>query len=622
MGADDVHKGLKRNDAELAVTAFLKLPPEARAPHAAAIGALFRASVAEAHRRGDWGRLDFWAARASKDESLVGAPGSDDAARCWWALLWGALRTKDFARADLAWQRLEPVSRPRAPALADEMKAFVESKGTKLLGGAPPTLAPDVDPRLGYEATSPKRALPPMPTDPAGTEPAVLALCALHPWGVFADSVSSWSQKAPAALKGGIKACAVKLAVRELLLRAQSRGALEGPAALIGALLREGEAPAELAQDVLLAFRVVSSHQAPGPFVAEMAARPYCLLAAAAARYPENMEIVSRSLEGRQFSQDAVRSGLRLVEELLRDLPGRGPPGSGLPFKALGLWAITQADSPAAVPEWLGRAFDRLAQERVALTATLNDASPKERIEHLEMIVDLLPVSTAEEVFTAVWDGASEEVRRTLGRMMHILLERVTEESATRGAMRRLAKTDPEDIEAFDSILDALLDRPDEELSAPALRLFARHESKLVALDRDFLTIALGATRVLSEARQRIDLYVRGKGPVALIEAASAAAGARWGPLVPGLIDEAIAGCGGETRALAEAFHAAQLLDAPKETLRRIGRALLAAFEEKPSTQETVKRAVQFARKAGARLTKKKPKRTKKPRSKQDEIPF
>ncbi len=622
MGAEDVLKGLRRNDAEVAVAALLKLPPEGRAPFAEPVGALFRASVVEAHARGDWSRLGFWVARAAKEESLAGPPSSDDAVRCWWALLWGAVRTKDFPRAELAWQRVEPLARSRAPALAEPMRAFVESQGQKVspVVGVP---SPSVDPRLGYEAKTVKRALPPLPTSLEGVEPAVLALCALQGWGVFADTIESWAKKVAPALAAPLKVLGVRLAIRELLLRARVQGAIEAPAVLIGRLLREGVVPPELGADVLNAFRLVSSSLPKGPFSTEAAARAYCLLGSAAAAYAENVTLVARSFGGRLFTPAAASSGLRLAEELSRAGAGLEPSVQlHVAFKGLQLWRLTQVEEvPPLAPEWLARAFERVAAERTALTAHLNGASPKELLEDLRVLGETLPTSTVETCFEAAWDGASEAARKALALLMHLLMERVSDGAAFQDAKRRVAKAQGE--EEVEAIIDELFGGTPPPMSPAGVRLVQRHAATLASVDADFLLLALEGTRSAREARAMLERFIDGKGSVAMLEAASVAANADWGALSLELEDRAIATCKGDTRALAEAFHAAQMLGAPKTTLRRVGRPLLTAFAQSPSDAPTVKRAVQFAKKAGARLTKKRaPKGKKAAKSEEPEIPF
>lgn len=615
MGADDVVKGLKRNDAELSVAALLKVPPQERGELLAAVGGLFRAAVADAHHRGDFGRCGYWASRAAKEERLCGEAGSADAARCWWTLLWGAVRTKDLSRAALAWRHLEAEAQTRAPALAKELGAFIDSGGTV----APS--APLIDPRLGHEPTAQRRPRPSAPTSAAEIETKVLALCAQHPWPVFGETMEAWCQKAPSELALPLRVLGVKLAVRELLLRAQKRQGDVSPALLVASLLKDAGTPAEVADDVLVAFRVVSSGAGPEPLATEAAGRTFSALAATAARFPSHRELVSRAVESRLFAEGAARSGLRLIETLLEVSPGDAAtaPSAALAVKALNLWFILNDDAPAPAPapEWLVRAFERLARERTALTRLLGDIDVKKRGDVLDAISGLLPIEVGEAIVDGVWDGSTQPVRRDLGALLEDLIDRTQFEDFTSSRLRRLSRAGAgpgPDLEAF--LIEAQREYEGADLSKPARRLFERHEAQLLTLDMDFLGMALEGAPTHDAARQKVDRYVSGKGVVAQIEAAAVATGTGFFQLAVELEGRVLLDFADDVKTLAEAFHAVRRLGAPKNTERCFGQALLRAYEANPVPGDSINRAVEAARLAEARGPKKKKTATKKPKAK------
>ncbi len=635
MGADDVAKGLKRNDAELAVAALLKLPVHERDAHLAAVGELFRAAVAEAHQRGDWSRLGFWVARVAKEERLGGDATSADAAKCWWALLWGAVRTKDLPRAALAWRHLEPQAQAQAPALGRLVGAFVESGATAVPAEAAP-VAPRVDPRLGHEPQSQRRPRPPAPTSVSQVETAVLTLCAQHPWGVFAETMEAWCQKAPAELAAPLRVLGVRLGVRELLIRAEKHHADVSPAVLVATLLRDAGAPLEVADDVLVAFRVVASSVGPEPLATEAAARPFCLLGAATARFPAHREIVSRAVEGQLFAKGAARSGLRLVETLLGATGGSATPSLALAVKALKLWPLVNDE--AFAPEWLAQAFARLSAERTALTRFLGDLDTKQRLAFFDAVGELLPAEVGEAIVDGAWDGSDGPVRHALGQLVADLVSHVNSDAITSARLRELTRDGPGPD--FESFLEEVEDEFESaELCPKALKLFERHEAQLLTLDREYLEMALEREQTLEDARKKVERFVAGKGAVALVEAAATATNAGWTELGFEVESRLVRDYASDAKALAEAFHAAHRLGAPRMVLFRLSLALLKAYEAAPATGDSVVRAVEAARvvvtpkikpkksatkKAKKSKAKKKPSKPKKSPAKpeQDDLPF
>lgn len=625
MGADDVAKGLRRGDAELAVTALLKVPPEERGAVLPAVGSLFRAAVAETHRRGDFSRCAYWAARAEREPGLCGEGASAEGVACRWALLWGAARSRDFPRARRVWQPARAEAERTAPALSRAVDAFLESEGTALPAGTTwrPPEAPAPDPRLGYERAAPRPALPPPPTSAAAVEPAVLALCARQSWPTFAQTLLAWCAAAPPELAGPLRALGVKLALREQLLRASTAPVDTAPAQVVASLA--AGAPPSAADDVLLSLRLLSASAAASPFETEAAARPFCLLAAAAAAQPAHRALVAQLVEGQLFAGAAARAGLRLVQTLLATAPS-----PALAVKALLLWVLAKGEAGGA--EWLTAAFTRLAANPAALGAWLGAAGGKARAEALRVMALVLPVELCERLADALWEGAPEPVQRDLAALVESLMARVQALAFTRQHASTIAGMDPLEL----SFLLAEFEQSFEgsDLSEPARRLFERHEAKLLRLDSRFLVLALEEAASPAVARRKVDQFLAGRGALGLVEAAAHAANTGWGPLSEELERKLIVDYAKDAGALAEALPAARRLGAPTAVLVRLAAALLEAHGAKPMVGEAGGRALELARqlaRPGRRPRKKRAPKARAPKKgpkkppgkpKQDDIPF
>ena len=374
---DDVSKGLRRNDAELAVSALLKVASAERESVLPAVGALFRQAVLEVHRRGEWSRGVFWAARAEKEPRLYGLPDSDDHRAVLWALMWAAVISREFERAARLWALVRPQVEAKAPALALAIEAHIASRGSP-----PPALiaalnVPEPDPRLGREPTQSSSKLTlPAPTTLVSVESSVLAACSGLPWAQFADTVTTWVRTATPELARTIATLATSLAVRELLVRfseaANSQRSV--PGLLVAELIRQVGAQATMSEDVLLAFRLVASDGAQQPFANEQAARPFCALASATAAYELHRPLVVRALESRLFAPAAARSGLRLLEGLAtKTLPPE------LFAKAVALICMEQHEFVPEAPAWLRQAWELLMKEPTDFQRWISALPERER---------------------------------------------------------------------------------------------------------------------------------------------------------------------------------------------------------------------------------------------------
>jgi len=97
---ENVEKGIRRGDAELALQALLRLAPADRTPFLERVGVLFRSAVQADHLAKSWSRLTFWASRAEKVPGLEGAASSPERFATHWALTWGAIKTGEWETAN------------------------------------------------------------------------------------------------------------------------------------------------------------------------------------------------------------------------------------------------------------------------------------------------------------------------------------------------------------------------------------------------------------------------------------------------------------------------------------------------------------------------------------------
>ena len=248
---DNLEKALKRSDADLAVESFLKLPENERHPWLERVVALIAPAIARQHANANWSMLMSWAARLERTPSLLPSTEANDIA---WALMWGALRTKDSQRAQRWFRVLEPELRASAPTLfaavegavtgtprAEAMRRFVEA-----------------DPRLGHERAR-ARSTPAVPVTAESAHAAVLALRGTTSFADFETTVGSWLSGAPEAVRPTIAEVAGSLALRETIKRlVQGTSNPLGPLALLRTSIERGRAPIELEGAALTALRLAA----------------------------------------------------------------------------------------------------------------------------------------------------------------------------------------------------------------------------------------------------------------------------------------------------------------------------------------------------------------------------
>jgi hypothetical protein len=618
---EDARKHLTRGDLEGALPMLLRVPSPLREEVLLPGAVLFRKRVREHHQRGAWGALSTLAARADAEPGLVERGVEAEEARAtYWPLLWAAGRARDWARAQRLWQPLAAVARERAPQLAVALDTWLSSQGAVTAEALAPVLSrlPAVDARLGIEPAR-VHATVPAPRSVAEVEEAVLALCALEPFAVFASRAGTWAREAPAEVAQVVWELAGQLAARELWIRAEAgkgAAALSEPAVLLARAVREAHAPAVLSEPVVQALRLVSSVLPREGLSRLEEAEPWCALAHAAALQHEVRPWVVRAVVGIRCLGAAVPRVLRLYEALL-DLA----PEVALWARAFLTWCEWQPEAPSA-PGWLEAGLRRLLSTEVpALLAWLKGATPAERKALVDGVASTCAPELVEAWVEALWEGADEPLRRELGGAIKTLLDRSRVKSSGR-QLDRLLRGAKDEKQAIRILMEHQLEHAQalEKLSAEGLRIWRRFASRVFPFQEKFLEVALHEAASDTEAWQAAMAYLQAHpGDRGYVEVLRAMDMVRLEVLAKRALAQWLEQRAGDVRALAGAVMAADRMATPCQYLHPVLEAFMQALAERPPSEaptEEVQRARTVAGNHGYRLRKRRASRKKKAGSK------
>lgn len=497
-GTDNVEKGIRRGDAEVALQALLRLAPPERAPFIEQVGALFRVAVQADHRARNWSKLMSWASRAERIPGLEGLPGSPEFFATHWALTWGAVKTKEWDRARRWWQPLSPVLRQQAPAFAAALEAVVSG------GATPEVVAPFLtapspdDPRLGKE---PKRRHLEWkaPTSAEDVERTLLSMVGREPWGVFAANVTQWAPLANEASRGRMLELAGHLATRETVKRLASSQAHPGePAVLLRFAVESLGAPASLADEALLVFRMLAARM-PREVRAVAAAREFTQGALAASAYEALRPLVGAVLTRLTFTPEAAGPVLKLIDHLLGQQPDVALLGKALLL--LSNFGPEGADAHRPSPV-LVRAFSTtITTDAAALGRWFDGLTPQQRKGLAGWMSFVLPVELVQAFVPAAWPWVAPAARKELVWVVENVLLRLRDLHLT------------SDLDDLDDWLDD--DDPLEGPLPPQARPFWNAVRDLVLPeDLVFLPFALREAR----GERPLELVTRALGEKPTIE--------------------------------------------------------------------------------------------------------
>src|SRR5579883_2491182 len=256
---EDLDKGLRRRNVDLAVEGLTRLPEAERGQAGPLVTALFREEAERLlrDRAGQQGRLAVLAGWAADEPALLGGR-----VELTWALLGALLRARDLPRARRLYALIEAGVRDRAPALHAWLRAFLDGEGRIPAEAADhlprlPVAQPDL--RLGYDPPARPRARVPAPRTPEEAPAAVLTLFGsegVRPLAV-AEALRGWLREAPPPVRAALAQAAGPLVVREALQRAQTRQGIGGLLALLADLA--AITPEGLAGEAFLGFRLASA---------------------------------------------------------------------------------------------------------------------------------------------------------------------------------------------------------------------------------------------------------------------------------------------------------------------------------------------------------------------------
>lgn len=614
---EDARKYLRRGDLEGALPALLRLPPPRRdelLPHAAA---LFRKAVEEQHRRGAWGGLGELAARAEAEPGLVERGASPEEARAlYWPLMWAAGRARAWARAQKLWGFLATTARESAPRLAAAVEAWIVTQGVPASEAVAPALAclPPVDARLGIEPARPHAAVS-APRSMAEVEQAVLALCAIEPFPVFARRIEAWAREAPAEVAQAVWELAGQLAARELWLRAASDKevtALSEPASLLARAAHAAGASEALPGLVLQALRVLTARLPHTGLSRAEEAEAWCSLAQAAALQPDARPWVIQAVSELRFSERALPRALRLYEALLPLSVN-----AALWARAFLAWDERHPDGHLA-PRWLQEGLRQLiATQAPALLAWFQKAENSESTALMEAVAFSCPPELVESWVDACWEGADEPLRRLLSGAIVILLDRTRDKKAKRRMERKVLSA--RSLEEVARILFGGEDQEEAardwgELSTEGLRIWRRFVPRMLTYDAEFLNEAVRQASSPAEAWAAVERYLEAnRGDTAYLEALQATDMAGREELAQRVLARWIERCSGHAQALAEAAVAGERMGLPCKYLHPVLKSFLVAAAAQPSSDPSaaVKQAQALARGHRVQVRKRKASRKK-----------
>ncbi|HEX5754505.1 MAG TPA: DUF6109 family natural product biosynthesis protein [Archangium sp.] len=618
---EEARKYQKRGDVEGMLSALLRLPPPLREELLPGAADLFRQAVREQHRRGSWSTLSTLAVRVDTEPGLVERSAApEEALATYWPLVWAAGRARDWERARRLWQSLSGPARAHAPLLAGAMEGWLSSEGSP----APELIAPAlerlplVDARLGIEPPSQRVSLPP-PRSLEEAEGALLGLCALEPFPVFASRAEAWARAAPTEVARAIWELAGQLAARELWLRAaegKGHATLLEPASLLARAVREGGAPETLSTPVLQALRVVAAGLARTVVSRLEDAEPFCALAQAAALQPPAQPWVVQAVAGLRFEGAALPRALSLYQELLARSAN-----APLWARAFLAWCEQNPEAPNA-PGWLQEGLRRLiATESSALLSWLRGAVSSERMELIECVASTCAPDLVESWVEACWEGANEELRRALSEAISLLLGRSRMKQGGRQLEQLLRGV--RNIEEAERMLMEVEGAMEQvhasmKLTGDGLRIWRRFAPRVLTYKVDFLEEAVRHASSDAEAWDATVRYLEAHpGNTGHIEALRTMDVCGREALARRVLDRWLERSAADVPALAEAALAAERMNTPCRYLHPVLGAFMQALAEQLTAPQipVVEQARALANKHGFRLRKRRASRKKKSES-------
>ncbi|KFA88520.1 DUF6109 family natural product biosynthesis protein [Archangium violaceum] len=615
---EEARKYQKRGDLEGMLSALLRLPPPLREELLPSGAVLFRQAVREQHRRGSWGTLGTQAVRADAEPGLVERGATpEEALATYWPLVWAAGRARDWERARRLWQPLTGPARAHAPLLAGAMDGWLSSEGSpapELIAPALEHLTP-VDALLGIEPPRQHVSLPP-PRSLEEVEGALLALCALEPFPVFASRAEAWARAAPAEVARAVWELAGQLAARELWLRAaegKGHAPLAEPASLLARAVREGGASEALSAPTLQALRVVAAGLAR-PVVSRLEdAEPLCTLAQAAALQPSAQPWVVQAVSGLRFEGAALPRALGLYQELLARSTN-----ALLWARAFLAWCEQNPEAPNA-PGWLQEGLGRLlSTEASSLLSWLGGAVPSERMELIECVASTCAPALVESWVDACWEGANEELRRALSEAIVILLGRSRLKQGE-GQLERLLRGvgNLQDMERMLREVEGAVEQvySSMKLTGDGLRIWRRFAPRVLTYRVEFLEEAVRHASSDAEAWEATVRYLEAHpGNTGHIEALRTMEVLEREVLARRILERWLEGRAANVLALAEAAVAAGRMNTPCKYLHPVLEAFMRALAEQLPAPHApvVEQAQALAHKHGFRLRKRGASRKKK----------
>ncbi len=623
-------RAVSRSELDRALAALGDLPEDLRRRKLPAVSLLFRQAVRTAQRGGSWGPLGVLAVRALAMPGLVepeaGFPeegGGPDPGETWWALLWGTLRCKDWARARRIWQDIEPGVRAADGALAEALAAFIAGSGdvppslvdAALGGGSPAPAVPGQgdDPRLGYDpgqngsathgvSTAVAASSPlPRPASADDAERLVLAAYGGMPWPAFAETIARWSRSGSQEVTGAVLKAAAGIALWEQLKRRRAgQGDSIDALRLAAVSIRRLGGPAELAQDALLACRLAAegldlsasdpgrANRQPrnlasadrevvrGPRAAIIAECACALLL-----YPDSRPLVEALVLGLEVDSAARPTILKVYEAL----GARMRPS--LFLEAVLLWA-PEPDSPLPqLPGWLLTAFEPLVADGKTMVAALERLHPEDMQTAVEVIEAGTPPALLDRFLTAIWPEAEgllkELAAASIGYLIEIRDAEMVTPEAERLVLARLQSSagimgDPDDI--FEEVLDELIERRRRMgvISAKAMDVWTRLGEEAVPYCPALLLLALQLAKNGSAAEEIVDRYLGLGDPVPkFFDALEAAVNANRPEAMVRALDRLIAALGANPADLYDFLQTLVASDAPRLVRDKIAMGVLAA---------------------------------------------
>ncbi len=597
----DLSTGLARGDAERAVSALLRLPAPERASGLADVAPLFRATVAREFRAGSWSRLVFYAARAEREPRLLAEnAAAEDEREAHWALMWGAARSREWARARL---HLSAVAAHLPPRLAAAIQAYLAADGAPepelFLALRPPPPERPADPRLGYDPgqrAASRNASARAPVGPEEVEPAVLASRALLGSAEFVVAMERWADGVPPGLAPALLTLAARLIAGEVCARFVAGAPAWEPARAVARFFRRLGAPAELAAEATLALRAAgAAARERSEGLGREEALSFAEIVGAAALLPGLRGAAVALAAHTPFAIEARSIALDMLKELC-ELPD----GSPLLLKALGVWA-TRAEPGACPPPWIERGFTQLLDRQGELARCLREVPLRTQQAAVVTAPASLRVADAERFLDQAWswadDGAKQalldgfdellsRVRATQGRppalppalLQGLLLEMAAEMGMepNEGELREMLDS-PMGRQLARRMMAGAMPETGERLPEEARRLWDRFAERIVPYRISYLETALENSKGKVERDRAAERYLgdRSGDALTMLEAIRSAEREECPRASKVMLERLVGRLKGDRDGLARA-----LLEAGRLCLRRgIREPLARAFE-------------------------------------------